>query len=127
MGIALDLDNNTVNFYKNNSAQGTISITDGYNYVMTLGGGQSGTTQTFDVNFGQRAFTYTPPTGFKKLNSQNLSDPTIELPNKHFDTLLYTGNSTDNRAITGLNFQPDLTWIKKEEVVEHRVIFGLMH
>ena len=113
MGIALDLDNNTVNFYKNNSAQGTISITDGYNYVMALGGGQSGTTQTFDVNFGQRAFTYTPPTGFKKLNSQNLPDPTINLPNKHFDTLLYTGNSTDNRAITGLNFQPDFTWIKR--------------
>ena len=27
--------------------------------------------------------------------------------------MLYTGNSTDNRAITGLNFQPDLTWIKR--------------
>ena len=94
MSIALDLDNNTVNFYKNNAAQGTISIADGYNYVMTCGHGQGGVTATFDVNFGQRAFSYTPPTGFKALNSANLPDPTILLPNKHFDTFLYsaTGN-----------------------------------
>ena len=85
MSIALDLDNNTVNFYKNNAAQGTISIADGYNYVMTCGHGQGGVTATFDVNFGQRAFSYTP-TGFKALNSANLPDPTILLPNKHFDT-----------------------------------------
>ena len=112
MGIALDLDNNTVNFYKNNSAQGTISITSGYSYVMTLGGGQGGTTQTFDVNFGQRAFSYTPPTGFKKLNSQNLADPTIKLPNKHFATLLYTGAGSE-QEVNGLSFQPDFVWLKE--------------
>ena len=62
MGIALDLDNNQVNFYKNNAAQGVISIDDGYSYVMSCGHGQSGVTATFDANFGQRSFTYTPPT-----------------------------------------------------------------
>ena len=118
MGIALDLDNNTVNFYKNNSAQGTISITDGFNYMMTLGGGQAGTTQTFDVNFGQRAFTYTPPTGFKKLNSANLPDPSILLPNNHFDTVLYTGNG-GTQSITGLEFQPDWVWIKERTGAYH--------
>ena len=111
MSIALDLDNNTVNFYKNNAAQGTISIADGYNYVMTCGHGQGGVTATFDVNFGQRAFSYTPPTGFKALNSANLPDPTILLPNKHFDTFLYsaTGNAM---SFSGLNFQPDWIWQK---------------
>ena len=68
MAIALDLDNNTVNFYKNNSAQGTISIADGYNYTMVFGHGQGGVTCTFDVNFGQRPFTYTPPSGFLAQN-----------------------------------------------------------
>ena len=68
------------------------------------------------VNFGQfdlNNFSSNIPAGFKTLTSANLPDPTVKIPNKHFDTLLYTGNSTDNRAITGLNFQPDLTWIKR--------------
>ena len=111
MAIALDLDNNTVNFYKNNSAQGTISIADGYNYTMVFGHGQGGVTCTFDVNFGQRPFTYTPPSGFLAQNSSNLPDPTISKSNEHYDALLFTGtNST--QSITGLNFQPDWVWLK---------------
>ena len=43
------------------------------------------------VNFGQRPFSYTIPTGYKKLNSANLPNPTIKLPNKHFNTLLILG------------------------------------
>ena len=121
MSIALDLDNNTVNFYKNNAAQGTISIADGYNYVMTCGHGQGGVTATFDVNFGQRAFSYTPPTGFKALNSANLPDPTILLPNKYFDTLLYTGTNTSSlNNVTGLEFQPDWVWGKsRNDTIGH--------
>ena len=121
MSIALDLDNNTVNFYKNNAAQGTISIADGYNYVMTCGHGQGGVTATFDVNFGQRAFSYTPPTGFKALNSANLPDPTIKLPNKYFDTLLYTGTNTSSlNNVTGLEFQPDWVWGKsRNDTIGH--------
>ena len=121
MSIALDLDNNTVNFYKNNAAQGTISIADGYNYVMTCGHGQGGVTATFDVNFGQRAFSYTPPTGFQALNSANLPDPTIKLPNKYFDTLLYTGTNTSSlNNVTGLEFQPDWVWGKsRNDTIGH--------
>ena len=113
MGIALDLDNNQVNFYKNNAAQGVISIDDGYSYVMSCGHGQGGVTATFDANFGQRAFTYTPPTGYKTLNSANLSPnvPSIVRPQRHFDIKLYTGNSSTQK-ITGLEFKPDMIWFK---------------
>ena len=111
MAIALDLDNNTVNFYKNNSAQGTISIADGYNYTMVFGHGQGGVTCTFDVNFGQRPFTYTPPSGFLAQNSTNLPDPTISKSNEHYDALLFTGTDS-TQSITGLNFQPDWVWLK---------------
>jgi hypothetical protein len=38
---------------------------------------------------------------------------TIDKPSDYFDTLLWTGNGTSTRNITGLNFQPDLSW-KKE-------------
>ena len=37
---------------------------------------------------------------------------TINKPTDYFDTKLYTGNDTDNRAVTGLSFAPDLVWIK---------------
>ena len=79
------------------------------------------------INFGQQGFTYTPPTGYKALNSQNLPDPTILLPNKYFETLLYTGNSTNNRAITGLNFQPDFVWMKKRasSIAQHSLVDSL--
>jgi len=37
----------------------------------------------------------------------------IDKPNLHFNTLLYTGNNTNPRTITGVGFQPDMVW-KKE-------------
>ena len=58
-------------------------------------------------------FFYAPPTGFKALCSLNLppsSSPVIR-PKRHFDTILYTGNNSTNN-ITGLEFEPDMIWIK---------------
>ena len=37
----------------------------------------------------------------------------IDKPNLHFNTKLYTGTGNDNHGITGVGFQPDLTWIKE--------------
>ena len=37
---------------------------------------------------------------------------TINKSSEHFNTKLYTGNSTDNHTISGVGFQPDFTWIK---------------
>jgi len=36
----------------------------------------------------------------------------INKPNTYFNTVLYTGNATDNHTITGVNFQPDWVWLK---------------
>ncbi len=66
-------------------------------------------------NFGQRPFAYTPPTGFKKLNTFNLPDSTITDGSEHFDTALYTGTGS-SLAITGLEFSPDLVWTKGRDV-----------
>ena len=46
---------------------------------------------------------------------------TIDKPSEHFDITNWTGNATDDRAITGLDFQPDLVWIKD------RVVNGNYH
>ena len=56
-------------------------------------------------------FYYTPPSGFKALCTKNLPDVAV-VPSEHFNTLLYTGNNANNRAITGVGFAPDLVWVK---------------
>ena len=38
----------------------------------------------------------------------------IVKPTDYFNTKLYTGNGADATAYTGVGFQPDWTWIKKE-------------
>ena len=40
---------------------------------------------------------------------------TINKSTDHFNTVLYTGNETNPKAITGVGFQPDFTWIKTRD------------
>jgi hypothetical protein len=37
----------------------------------------------------------------------------INKSSEYFNTVLWTGNATDNRSITGVNFKPDLVWYKE--------------
>jgi hypothetical protein len=122
IGIALDMDNKKIwwsdlsgNYFNSGNpatganAQVDFSSTGEYpNGVTPFVSIYQGSGNTTSINFGQRPFSYSAPTGFKTLCSANLPDPTILLPNKHFDTLEITGNQSTN-AITGLDFQPD--WV----------------
>ena len=66
-------------------------------------------------NFGQfdlNSFSSNIPTGFKTLSSENLPEPAVKISNEHFDTLLWTGNASYPRTITGLKFKPDWFWTK---------------
>ena len=63
------------------------------------------------VNFGNRNFRYTPPSGYKSLAFNNLPEPTIKDGKDHFEAITFTGNATQ-RNITGLEFQPDLVFSK---------------
>ena len=49
---------------------------------------------------------------YKALNTKNLPAPEIADGTKHFNTLLYTGNGTVPRSLTGVGFQPDWVWLK---------------
>jgi hypothetical protein len=64
IGIALDLDGNTLTFYINNASQGEAfaSLTGTYFPAVSLNA-TTGTT-TLTVNFGATTFVYTPPAGF---------------------------------------------------------------
>jgi hypothetical protein len=120
IGVALDLDNGAIYFAKNNTWQNSGDPTSGSSktgaaFTSFSGGyaamscGAQNHTATF--NFGQRDFAYTPPTGFKALNTSNLSAPTVKDGGDHFNTVLYTGDNLE-QVITGVNFQPDWVWVK---------------
>ena len=88
--------------------------------------GRSGSAANIvDVNFGQRAFSYTPPTGFQALCSANLPDPTILLPNKHFDTKLINGTGSQ-QTITGYNFSPSWVWGKQRSATNSHEIYDVV-
>ena len=92
---------------------------------------EAGGTVTCSFNFGQRPFDTNPPTGFKSLCTTNLPTPTIgattaTAANKYFDNILYTGNGAtipSSQSITGLQFQPDFTWIKSRSAAYPNFIF----
>jgi len=64
------------------------------------------------LNCGQRPFSYTPPTGFKALNTFNPPDPVIKKPNQYMDATTYTGTGASNAVVNSAGFQPDLVWLK---------------
>jgi len=71
-------------------------------------------------------FAYEVPTGFLALCSANMSEPTIG-PNSttvatdHFNTVLYTGNAS-GQTITGVGFQPDLSWNKNRATTDFHLL-----
>jgi hypothetical protein len=47
----------------------------------------------------------------------------IDDAGSYFNTLLWTGNSTNSTAITGVGFQPDMVWIKNRSTTDNHAIF----
>ena len=113
LGFATDIPNGTLAFYKNGSLQTTITGLNSHDWFPAVSG--YGTSSTNSINFGQREFAHTPPTGHLALNSANLPDPTILFPTQHFNTVTYTGTGSD-LAVTGVGFQADWVWIKNRSV-----------
>lgn len=114
IGVALDKDANTLTFYKNGISQGvfTSSLTSSpYQPAFSRSTGAP----TCDANFGQRPFAYTPPAGFRALNTNNLPTPSIVNGANFMAATTYTGNATArslSNAVNSVSFQPDLVWIK---------------
>ena len=68
-------------------------------------------------------FYYTPPTGFKAMCTSNLSATVV--PSENFNTVLYTGTGSEQN-VTGVGFQPDLTWIKERAESEQLVAVDVL-
>jgi hypothetical protein len=84
--------------------------------------GTSGGTNSVVTNFGQRAFAYTAPSGFKALCTANLPAPLVTKPNTVFDVKLYTGTGS-SQSITGLGFSPNFLWFKNRSGANSHALF----
>ena len=74
------------------------------------------------INFGQRPFAYTAPTGFLPLNTYNLPTSTIVQGNKYMDATLYTGTGSARSVTNAYGFKPDLVWVKDRSVARSNVL-----
>ena len=145
LGVAVNVDDNQVQFYLDGVAVGTthalVSTTEP-NFPFYVGATNRGAVfnfgqdSTFDAarSAGGNAdangigdFAYAPPAGFLSLCSSNLPNPGIdpndnENPTDHFNTVLYTGTGS-SLAVTGVGFQPDWVWVKNRGTTNAHVVY----
>jgi hypothetical protein len=110
IGVALDLDNGKIFFSKNGTWQGSSDPAAGTNPAASTGisgktwaaaaGNNNAAAATSSVNFGQRAFAYTPPSGFKALNTANLSSTAVSTSGT------FTGNAAADGPFVWTNGNP---------------------
>jgi hypothetical protein len=82
-----------------------------------------GGSAAISINFGQRPFTYTAPTGFVALNTYNLPDSTIVKGNTVMDATTYTGTGAIQSITNAAGFKPDLLWVKgRSRVSFHDIV-----
>ena len=125
IGCAIDLDNRIAKWYKN-GVQSSFS----HDFSSASGGTLVGKpfipyalhrfTGSIKFNFGQKPFRFRPPEGYQTLSTNNIK--TSILPKKHFGIVLYTGDNTTSRDISGLQFQPDFVWIKPRNNVSNHCV-----
>jgi hypothetical protein len=132
IGVALDLDNGAIYFAKNNTWQNSGVPTSGSSKTgaaftsfsgsyTPMACGFNGATAT--LNFGQRPFAYTAPSGFKALCTTNLPEPTIVKGNSYMDVSLATGNNSTQTITNAGGFQPDLVWMKIRSATENHILY----
>ena len=142
--IAYDADTGDVEAFVNGSSvySGTLG-TVGLDYIPHFLHGSSDPAFYSDivVNYGQDSsfagnktaqnntdangigdFYYTPPSGYLALCEDNLPDPSIALPEEHFEAVVYVGDGNSTQEVT-TSFEPDLIWNKNRTTVYHHRLF----
>jgi len=152
ISYAYDADTGKVWIAKNgtwqnsgNPAAGTgnvATLDTSYAWTPAISGFNSGA----EINFGQDStfqgnttaggnaddngygdFKYAPPSGFLAMCSANLPQGAIntlndETPEDYFNTILWTGDGTNPRTLTGVGFEPSFSWLKsRSQTFGHRL------
>ena len=106
--VEWDAGGNSIEFFKNNASQGSITPTAGVTWKTMFIHNDGGS--AFTVNFGATNFANTPTAGFKAISTGNLTKPSVSDLGDHFATTLYTGNGSTQTITT--NVDADLVFIK---------------
>ena len=151
IGVALDVDNSQVSFYKNGSAitnatNASITVQNALHFFEIQVRKYSGDTSQITANFGQDStfagatsaggntdgngvgdFKYSVPSGYLALCSANLPDTDlspnqVEQADDYFNTVLYSGDGNTTQNVTGVGFQPDWTWLKERSSTSGNVM-----
>ncbi|WP_085899262.1 SPRY domain-containing protein [Kiloniella majae] len=110
IGVALDLDTNEIEFFKNNASRGKFLVNAEPSYVAAVGQVSSASgSNIWDINFGQKPFTYPIPTGFKELKGSNRETPKHHGRDK-FDVLLRYSDNTETKVYPAV--KPAVVWTK---------------
>lgn len=123
VAFAIDMDALTTRIYKNGSLLTTVTgMTSDFTYYPMTIVSSSSTAYTAYWNFGQRPFAYTPPTGYKTLNTYNLPDSTIKKGNKYMDAVTYSGSNSSQTVTNAGSFKPDLVWAKSRSGAYNNIL-----
>jgi hypothetical protein len=78
------------------------------------------------MNWGQRAFSTTAPSGFKALCTANLTTPLVVKPNTVMDVVTYTGTGAALTPTSSLGFNPDWIWIKSRSAATDHALYDVV-
>jgi hypothetical protein len=125
--------------FAHNTSAGTVGVYKNGTLLTTATGVQTalamypgclcGAGSVLNMNFGQRPFAYTAPSGFVALNAYNLPTPTINNGASYMAATTYTGTgavqsiSDGANTTTNVTFQPDLVWIKSRSAATNNNVF----
>ena len=138
---AWDADNGKVWFGKNNTwqnsgdptsgATGTGAFSTTFSSSVNAGGGWGPTasneaSDVYEARFAEAEWSYSAPTGFKALCTENLPEPAIKDGSTNFQMDDYAGNGgTQSRTFAGnSDMQPDMVWIKAKNTTTGWIAFN---
>lgn len=101
-----------VEFFRNGSSEGTVSGTNlqNANYITLRVRVEN--SADLSIRTSESDFIETPTSGFLPINTANLPTPQYQGAD-YFNAVLYTGDATNDRSITGMGFASDFLWGKK--------------
>lgn len=103
IGVALNMDAGQITYYINGVSQGVSSLTPSGTVFPTFCQNNATSVPSQTYNFGQRAFSFAAPSGYKALCTANISRPTDS-------SLWFNGES------------PDFMWIKNRSTTGYHVL-----
>lgn len=124
VGLAIDRDANAFTFYVNGASawSGTLNYAPSAALAPFVANYSSGFVTPY-LNFGQRPFQYSPPSGYKSLCTYNLPTPSILAGNKYMDATTYAGTSSAQSIVNSGGFQPDFIWVKNRTLANNHNVY----